>query len=175
MSRGGAEREGERHRIQSRLQALSCQHRARCGARTHRLWDHDLSQSRTPNRLSHPGAPLHILNMHVSFICPSGFILHTLIQPAMCMGGASVQAVTPISIAHVGGTLSVPWPSPLDLPPLQPSTGSPLPASAPWWLRAFPTQALSARLAIEKYLGIHSRPQEQPLVRDARVINTPTP
>ena len=28
-----------RHRIWSRLQALSCQHRARHGARTHRLWD----------------------------------------------------------------------------------------------------------------------------------------
>ena len=35
MSRGGAER--GRHRIQSRLQALGCQHRARCGAQTHEL------------------------------------------------------------------------------------------------------------------------------------------
>ena len=41
----------------NRLQALSCQHRARRGARTHELWDHDLSLSRTLNRLSHPGAP----------------------------------------------------------------------------------------------------------------------
>ena len=54
-SRGGAERDGDR--IRSRLQALSCQHRARCGAQTHRLQDHDLSQSWTLNRLSHPGAP----------------------------------------------------------------------------------------------------------------------
>ena len=50
-------RERGRHRVQSRLQALSCQHRAQCGARTHRLQDHDLSRSRTLNRLSHPGAP----------------------------------------------------------------------------------------------------------------------
>ena len=50
-------RERGRHRIWSRLQALSCRHRARRGARTHKLWDHDLSWSRTPNWLSHPGAP----------------------------------------------------------------------------------------------------------------------
>ena len=53
----GRGRERGRHRIGNRLQALSCQHRARRGARTHRLWDHDLSQSQTLNRLSHPGAP----------------------------------------------------------------------------------------------------------------------
>ena len=55
MSRGGAER--GRHRVWSKLQALSRQHRARCGARTLRLRDHDLSRGRTLNRLSHPGAP----------------------------------------------------------------------------------------------------------------------
>ena len=37
MSGGGAER--GRHRIWSRLQAPSCQHRARCLAQTHELWD----------------------------------------------------------------------------------------------------------------------------------------
>ena len=42
----------------SRLQALSCQHRAWCGARTHKRWDHDLRWSRTLNWLSHPGAPV---------------------------------------------------------------------------------------------------------------------
>ena len=51
-------RERGRHRIWSRLEALSCQHRAWHGARTHELWDHDLSRSQTPNLLSHPGAPL---------------------------------------------------------------------------------------------------------------------
>ena len=54
---GEGQRERGRHRIWSRLQALSCQHRARHGARTHELWDHDLSRSWTLNRLSHPGAP----------------------------------------------------------------------------------------------------------------------
>ena len=53
----GRGRERGRHRIWSRLQALSCQHRARHGARTHRPLDHDLSRSRTLNWLSHPGAP----------------------------------------------------------------------------------------------------------------------
>ena len=47
MNRGGSEREG--HRIWNRLQALSCQHRARRGARTHWPWDHDLSRSRPLN------------------------------------------------------------------------------------------------------------------------------
>ena len=37
----------EKERIQSRLQAPSCQSRAWHGARTHRLRDHDLSRSRT--------------------------------------------------------------------------------------------------------------------------------
>ena len=48
-------RERGRHRIQSRLQALSCQHRTRRGAGTHQPRDHDLSWSQMPNRLSHPG------------------------------------------------------------------------------------------------------------------------
>lgn len=54
MSWGGAEKE---QRIWSRLQALSCQHRARCGARTHEPQYHDLSWSLTLYRQSHPGAP----------------------------------------------------------------------------------------------------------------------
>ena len=57
QSMSGKGAEGGRHRIRSRLQTLSCQHRARCGARTHELGDHDLSQSQTFNRLSHPGTP----------------------------------------------------------------------------------------------------------------------
>ena len=39
-----------RHRIWSRLQALSCQYRAHRGAWTHKLWDHDLSWIPTLNR-----------------------------------------------------------------------------------------------------------------------------
>ena len=53
----GRGKERGRHRIRSRLQAPSCQHRARRGSQTHRLRDHDLSRSRTLNRLSHPGTP----------------------------------------------------------------------------------------------------------------------
>ena len=51
----GRERERERHRIWSRLQALSCQHRAWCGAQTHKLWGHDLSRSPALSSLNHPG------------------------------------------------------------------------------------------------------------------------
>ena len=50
-------RERGRHRIQSKLQGLSCQHRARCRARIHEPWVHDLSWSQTLNQPSHPGAP----------------------------------------------------------------------------------------------------------------------
>ena len=57
----GRGRERGRQRIGSRLQALSHHPRARRGARTHRPRDHDLSRSRTLNRLSHPGAPLIVL------------------------------------------------------------------------------------------------------------------
>ena len=53
----GRDRERGRRRIRSRFQALSCQHRARCGAQTHKPGDHDLGQSQMLNRLSHPGAP----------------------------------------------------------------------------------------------------------------------
>ena len=50
-------RERGRHRIWSRLQALSYQHRAWCGAWTHEPRDHDLSWSLELNGLNHPGAP----------------------------------------------------------------------------------------------------------------------
>ena len=67
MSMGGAKR--GRHRIRSRLQALSCQHRARRGARTHRPQNHDLSQSQPLNQLSHPGAPnLLIFRYQISLL-----------------------------------------------------------------------------------------------------------
>ena len=47
-----------RHRIQSRLHALSCQHRAWCRAWTQtRQQNHDLSWSGMLNQLSHPGTP----------------------------------------------------------------------------------------------------------------------
>ena len=51
----GRGRERGRHRIRSSFQALTCQHRARHGAWTHKSRNHDLSQSQMLNRLSHPG------------------------------------------------------------------------------------------------------------------------
>ena len=53
----GRGKERRRHRIWSRLWAPSCQHRAWRGTRTQKPWGRDLSRSRTPNPLSHPGAP----------------------------------------------------------------------------------------------------------------------
>ena len=54
------EREGDTEsEAGSRLQALSCRHRARRGARTHGLCDHDLSRSQVLNLLSHPEAQFY--------------------------------------------------------------------------------------------------------------------
>ena len=68
---GLEQRERHRHRIWSRFQALGCQHRARCGAWTHKPWDHDLSWSQKLNRLSYPGAPLVIfsITLLIRFLC----------------------------------------------------------------------------------------------------------
>ena len=59
----GRGRERGRHRIWSRLQALSCRHRAWRGAQTHKPRDHDLSRCRTLNRLSRPGIPRNIRSL----------------------------------------------------------------------------------------------------------------
>ena len=63
----GRGRERGRHRIPSRLQTLSCQHRARHGAQTHGPRNHDLSWSRPHNWLSHPGAPIKKFLMFTYF------------------------------------------------------------------------------------------------------------
>ena len=55
------QRETGRPRIWSRIQALSCQHRAQHGARTHELWDHDLNWNQTPNWQPPRRPPLNIL------------------------------------------------------------------------------------------------------------------
>ena len=54
---GEGQRKRDTHRIQSRLQALSCQHTAGRGAWTRQLRDHDLSQNRMLDWVSHPGVP----------------------------------------------------------------------------------------------------------------------
>ena len=46
-SKHGRGRERGRRRIWSRLQALSCQHRAWCGVQTNKPWGHDIGQSQT--------------------------------------------------------------------------------------------------------------------------------
>ena len=81
----GRGRERGRHTVGSRLQAPSCPHRARRGARIHEPWDRDLSQSRTLNRLSHPGAPSlflmrleELLGMAVYQLQPVCVIAHGL-------------------------------------------------------------------------------------------------
>ena len=57
VSKLGRGRERGRHRILNRLQALSCQHKAQCGAQTHESWGHNLSRNQKLNLLSHLGAP----------------------------------------------------------------------------------------------------------------------
>ena len=48
VGEGQREREREREsRSEAGSRLSSCQHRARCGARTHEPWGHDLSRSRT--------------------------------------------------------------------------------------------------------------------------------
>ena len=104
VSWGGAERDGNKTR--SRLQALSCQHRAWCGAQTHTLRDHDLSRSRPPNRLSHPGDPkAHILitfnflfltKVWITFAIKQQYIyihMHTYILTLFSNRTDSIQAI----------------------------------------------------------------------------------
>ena len=72
MGREAGSKERARHRIWSRLQVLSCQHRDWHRARIHELWDRDLNQSWTLNQLSHLDVPIH------SFFCRVFFNLHVL-------------------------------------------------------------------------------------------------
>ena len=82
MSGGGSER--GRHRIWNRLQALSCQHRARLGAWTHGPRDRDLSRSRPLNRLSHPGAPISMsLNSAGLFLLTILLFLRFTLRPKL--------------------------------------------------------------------------------------------
>ena len=80
------ETEHERGRVRERetqnlKQALSCQHRARRGARTHGPRDHDLSRSRPLNRLSHPGAPVALLFFILPRLVPHPPYFLACLQP----------------------------------------------------------------------------------------------
>ena len=74
MNRGRSER--GRHRIWNRLQALSCQHRARRGAQTHGPRDHDLSRSRPLNWATQ--VPLCMYFLKSKEIFPKGPYLASL-------------------------------------------------------------------------------------------------
>ena len=65
---GGGQRKRGRHRIWSRFQDLSCQHRARRRVQTHGPGDRDLSWSQTLNQLSHPRTPhWTLINIKIHF------------------------------------------------------------------------------------------------------------
>ena len=96
----GRGRERGRHRIQSRHQALSCQHRARCRAWTHEPGDHDLRWSWTVNRLSHPGAPI---------------ILEEMLRPSLL--GHTMAACTQLQFNLLCPRLHCQAPSPSGLAP----------------------------------------------------------
>ena len=76
VSWGGAERKGNKTR--SRLQALSCQHRAWCGAQTHMTW----AEVGCFNQLSHPGAPI---------ITPFKWLKDFLLLPPPLRGSLGLQ------------------------------------------------------------------------------------
>ena len=59
VSMSGGEAEREEDTESEAGSALSCQHRAWCEARTHKLRDHDLGWSQMLNQLSHLGTPGH--------------------------------------------------------------------------------------------------------------------
>ena len=76
-----------RHRIRSRLQAPSCQHRAWHRAWIHELWDRDLSRSQMLNWLSHPGAPtcavLNLASLLVMLYKLVSFLFYMLLAPTL--------------------------------------------------------------------------------------------
>ena len=90
-SRVGADREGDTEcEVGSRLHIVSTEPDA--GLELNELWDHDLSRSRSLNRLSHPGAPrfLNIWNpLTVSQFSFSGLYGHqpTLLYILRCYNG----------------------------------------------------------------------------------------
>ena len=112
------------------------------------------------------------LDMHVSFICPSRFTLHTLLHSVLYMGRGVSTASSPCGRPC--------WCPAQNLQTSPSSVLCRLPTatvSASLCLRAFPrtTQGQSAGLAFYTYPGINSHPQEQLSTKDFRGINAPTP
>ena len=98
----GRGRERGRHRIQSRLQASSCQHRAQRRAQTHKLRDHDLSWSWTLNRPSHPGSPVTSLILPLPIFL---LLLFYLYWPLLLPPHRNVPALSFVFIALLLGIL----------------------------------------------------------------------
>ena len=100
--RAGSARGKGRHRIWSRLQAPSHQPRARRGARTHGPRDRDLSRSRMPNQLSHPGAPVFLIFKNSSFC-----LLYGLLAFKGALSDISLRI--PVKISFQGQNLCFFW------------------------------------------------------------------
>ena len=130
--------------MQSRLQAPSCQHRARHRTQTHGLRHHDLSRSRTLNRLSHSGAP-RLSSFFTSLPDPMflvyGVILYILLK-IRCWGTWVAQSVKRPTLAQVmisqSRSLSPTPGSVLTAQSLEPASHSVSPSLCP-----FPAHALS--------------------------------
>ena len=88
---GEGQRDGDRS--WSRLQALSCEHRARCGAWTNEQWDRNLSRSWTLNRLSHPGTPTYVF---MDFLLTFKSLIHQDIFRWKEQGGVPNAALPPL-------------------------------------------------------------------------------
>ena len=91
-----------RHRIWSRLQAPSRQHRARRGARTHELWDRDLSDvGRLTNWATQ--APLHSFDSTPTARMLSEMVVPVQHSAARQESGFSPFATPPLLLAYRGG------------------------------------------------------------------------
>ena len=132
MQAGEGQRERGRHRTPSRLQALSYQHKARCGAWTHKPWDHDLSRSQTLNQLTtqapqfssilssvFPLPPLHLLSLssevtHCS-LCSSNSLPSPVLfsVPGMPPSAAAQESHMPKSQPCCTPIPHLPWSHPL--------------------------------------------------------------
>ena len=89
------DRERGGYRIGSRLPNPRHQHRAQCGAQTHKPRDHDLSQRWTLNLLSHLGTPENISFLFFSLLFFSLQHLFTFERQSMSRGGAERETQNP--------------------------------------------------------------------------------
>ena len=110
-------RERGRHRIWIRLQAPSCQHRARRRAWTHRPRNHDPSWSWTLNRLCHPGAPTALV-----FKINESFRSTWMTQSSEHLTLAQIMISQSVSSSPASGSVLTAW----SLEPVSDSVTPPL-------------------------------------------------